>query len=55
MEKLFAMFPEHEFKFSWWDTSNSFGQQMVVRGKGKIVECEKIKRRTEQRTYRIEA
>jgi hypothetical protein len=42
MEKLFAMFPDHEFKYSWWETTNSFGDLYIVRN-GKIVEGEKLK------------
>lgn len=42
MEKLFAMFPDHEFEYSWLDTSNSCGDQYIVRN-GKIVEGEKPK------------
>lgn len=43
IKKLFAMLPEHESKFSWWDTSNSCGEEMVIRG-GEILGCEPTKR-----------
>jgi hypothetical protein len=43
IKKLFAMLPEHECKFSWWDTSNSCGEEMVIRG-GEVFECLPTKR-----------
>jgi hypothetical protein len=38
-----AWLPEHESKFSWWDSSNSWGEEMVFRG-GEVAECEPTKR-----------
>lgn len=43
LEKLFTSFPEHEFEYSWWDTSNSYGREMVIRN-AELIKCEPIKR-----------
>ncbi len=41
-QKLFELFPTHEFRYSWWETTNNFGDQYTVRN-GKIAESEKFK------------